>query len=87
MIALIIAQFGRDWGYYVVATDLPKYMSDVLHFPIMKNGLYSALPYAAMWIISIVAGVLGDFIIKREIMSITKQRKLFTTIGMSFTIF
>lgn len=56
-------------------------MSDVLRFPIKENGLYSSLPYASMWIVSIALGFVSDAIINRKIVSITNARKLFTTIG------
>lgn len=32
--ALIIGETGHDWGLYTLITDLPKYMSDVMHFNI-----------------------------------------------------
>lgn len=33
---LIIAEIGHDWGLYTMVTDLPKYMSDVMHFNIAE---------------------------------------------------
>lgn len=56
-------------------------MSDVLKFPIKENGLYSSLPYASMWIVSISLGFLSDWMIVKKIINITNSRKLFTTIG------
>lgn len=56
-------------------------MSDVLRFPIKENGLYSSLPYASMWIVSIALGFLSDWMITRNTVSITNARKIFTTIG------
>ena len=32
--ALTIAEIGHDYGLYTMVTDLPKYMSDVMHFDI-----------------------------------------------------
>lgn len=81
MLALICAQIGHDWGFFIMVTDLPKYMSDVLHFSIKDNGLYSSLPYMLMWIVSITSGFLGDWLIKTNKLSITNSRKLFTSIG------
>lgn len=34
--ALIIGEIGHDWGLYTMITDLPKYMSDVMHFKIAE---------------------------------------------------
>lgn len=81
MIALICAQIGHDWGFYIMVTDLPKYMSDVMQFSIKANGLYSSLPYIMMWILSISSGFLGDWLITRGIVNITNTRKLMTGIG------
>jgi len=81
MLALICAQIGHDWGFFIMVTDLPKYMSDVLHFSIKQNGLYSSLPYLCMWIVSLSTGVLGDYMIKAKHISITNARKLFTSIA------
>lgn len=81
MWALISAQIGHDWGFYIMVTDLPKYMADVLQFSIKANGLYSALPYVCMWIVSLSSGFVGDWLITRKIMNITNTRKLMTALG------
>lgn len=62
-------------------------MSDVLRFNVKENGFYSALPYAAMWIVSVALGFVSDWMIVRKIVSITNARKLFTTIGELFLLF
>ncbi|XP_035775354.1 putative inorganic phosphate cotransporter isoform X1 [Anopheles albimanus] len=81
MMALVCAQIGHDWGFFIMVTDLPKYMSDVLRFSIKDNGLYSSLPYLVMWIVSLSTGVLSDWLITSGRMTITFGRKLFTTIA------
>lgn len=81
MIALICAQIGHDWGFYIMVSDLPKYMADVMQFSIKANGVYSSLPYVSMWIISISSGFVGDWLMVRSILNITNTRKLMTAIG------
>ncbi|XP_037805915.1 putative inorganic phosphate cotransporter [Lucilia sericata] len=81
MIALVCAQIGHDWGFYIMVTDLPKYMSDVMQFSIKANGLYSSLPYVMMWIFSISSGFVGDWLMTRGILNITNTRKLMTGIA------
>ncbi|XP_016964204.1 putative inorganic phosphate cotransporter [Drosophila biarmipes] len=78
MFALVAAQIGHDWGFYIMVTDLPKYMSDVLQFSIKANGLYSSLPYIMMWIVSVGSGFVADWMIRRRLMSTTNTRKLMT---------
>ncbi|XP_033173954.1 sialin [Drosophila mauritiana] len=78
MWALISAQIGHDWGFYIMVSYLPKYMSDVLRFSIKSNGLYSSLPYVTMWIMSLASGCVADQMIKRNCMSTTNTRKIMT---------
>lgn len=79
--ALVAAQVGHDWGFFTMVTDLPMYMSSVLHYPITENGIYSSLPYLTMWISSLLTSWLADWMITKGIMSRTKVRKLGTTIA------
>ncbi|XP_029176007.1 sialin-like [Nylanderia fulva] len=79
--ALIAAQIGHDWGFFTMVTDLPKYMSGVLKYPIQTNGFVSSLPYLVMWICSILSSWLADRIITRGIISRTNVRKIGTTIA------
>ncbi|KAH8298054.1 hypothetical protein KR018_005265, partial [Drosophila ironensis] len=78
MFALVAAQIGHDWGFYIMVTDLPKYMADVLQFSIKANGLYSSLPYVMMWIVSVGSGFVADWMIRRGIMNTTNTRKVMT---------
>lgn len=82
MLALISAQIGHDWGFFIMVTDLPKYMNDVLRVSIKDNGFYSSLPYMVMWAVSILTGFLSDWLIVRKYLGITNARKWFTGIGM-----
>ncbi|KAM7352154.1 uncharacterized protein ACRADG_004794 [Cochliomyia hominivorax] len=79
--AMLVAQVGHDWAFYILVTDLPKYLNDVMQIPIRTNALYSSLPFALMWIISIIAGIISDYFIKHEFLSITVVRKIMTSVG------
>ncbi|KAH8285792.1 hypothetical protein KR018_006819, partial [Drosophila ironensis] len=81
MYALISAQIGHDWGFYIMVTDLPKYMADVMRFSIKSNGLYSSLPYVTMWIISVSSGFVADAMITHNCMNITNTRKFMTSVA------
>lgn len=56
-------------------------MTGVLKFDIHRTGTLAALPYAVMWISSIIFGWMCDKIVKRNWMTVTNARKTFTTIG------
>ncbi|CAK1547115.1 unnamed protein product [Leptosia nina] len=79
--ALIVAGIGHDWGYYTMVTDLPKYMTDVLKFDIKSTGFLTSMPYIAMWIASIIFGLMSDFGIKKGLYSLQNARKIFTTVA------
>lgn len=64
-----------------MVTDLPKYMTDVLGFDVLKTGVMATLPYIVMWITSITFGIICDYCIKNQHLSVTNARKIFTTIG------
>ncbi|KAL5279363.1 hypothetical protein ACFFRR_003762 [Megaselia abdita] len=81
VIALIFAQIGHDWGFYVMSTYLPKYMDNVLKFNILKSGFFASLPSLSMWIISLSSGCLADVLINRGVIKVTFARKMFTTMG------
>ena len=79
--ALISVQVGHDWGFYTIATDLPKYMSSVLHYSVEENGYLSSLPYIGMWLCCTLMSWIADWLITKGHMSITTVRKLGTTIA------
>lgn len=79
--AIIIAQMGHTWGLFIVITDLPKYLNDVLSFNIKQNGYLSSLPYVFMWLVSIGAGFLSDYLIRHDYLGISVSRKLYTSIA------
>lgn len=76
--ALLILHYGNLWGLYFLITAAPKYMSTVLGFQLSKAGFLSALPYLARMVAGFIFGSIGDFIRKKQIMSVTAVRKTFT---------
>lgn len=64
-----------------MASDLPKYMKEVLGFPVQDVGLYASLPYLLMWIISILSGFICDFIITKGYVTTTQARKIIAAFG------
>lgn len=73
-----VVQLGHDWLICIMASDLPKYMRDVLGFPVYDVGLYSSLPFLLMWAVSGIVGFLSDFLINANYITITQARKIFT---------
>ncbi|XP_037302943.1 putative inorganic phosphate cotransporter [Manduca sexta] len=80
-IALMVAHIGQDWGFWSVMKQMPSYMSQVLDVDITTNGMLSAVPYIAMYLLSFVFGYLSDLTLKKQWLSITACRKLSNSIG------
>ncbi|XP_076462772.1 putative transporter slc-17.2 [Babylonia areolata] len=80
--ALAVAHFVYDWGFFLLMTNLPTFLYETMHFDIQSNGLYSMLPYIALFLVTSSAGFLSDVIIKRSWLSVGAVRKLFTTVAL-----
>ncbi|XP_073974183.1 sialin-like isoform X2 [Rhodnius prolixus] len=79
--ALIIGQVGHDWALFTISTDGPKYMKSVMKFNSMQNGILISLPFLVMWFTALGTGWLCDYLLQRKYLTITAQRKIFTTIA------
>jgi len=79
--AITATHVTQNFGYYVLLTELPSYMKNILHFDMKSNALLSGLPYLVMWLLSIVASITVDHIIARNILSTTTARKIANTIA------
>ena len=66
-------------GYYILLTELPNYMKNVLHWE--EKAILTGLPYLAMWLVSGAGSILVDSIIERGFMSRTSIRKVANTIA------
>ncbi|XP_044272676.1 putative inorganic phosphate cotransporter [Tribolium madens] len=75
--ALVVAQLGNLWGLNLIITYAPKFMAETLGFNIKASAGLAALPYLARLLFSNVFGIVGDYMRKKDIMSVTKIRKFF----------
>lgn len=82
VLALILCAIAHDWCYFVITTDLPKYMNDVLFISIKDNGIYNAVPWVVRMIISFASSFASDFVVKRQYISVTNARKVAVFLGM-----
>ncbi|XP_052747652.1 putative inorganic phosphate cotransporter isoform X2 [Galleria mellonella] len=79
--ALIIAHSGYEWGFWILTTLIPNFMSHMLGVDITANGLMAALPYLSLYIMSFPFGFLTDYLVNKKLLSITAARKLSCSIG------
>lgn len=81
MWALLITQSAQNWGFWMLLTKIPSYMSSVLKYDIKQNGTMSSLPYLTAWILSFPISYVSDLLIKRSILSVQESRKICNSIG------
>lgn len=79
---LILANFGWGWGYVTMLTQLPQFLSDMMSFDLGKSGFLSALPYLTMALMSLLAGYLADFLLVKQLLTVTQVRKYYITFSM-----
>ncbi|XP_022308668.2 sialin-like [Crassostrea virginica] len=79
--AILVANAAGNYGAYMLLTQMPTYLKEVLKFDIKSNGVYSMIPYLGFWMMISLAGMLADFLIEKEILSIKWTRKVFCLIG------
>ena len=76
-----MANFGNNWGFHLLLTELPIYMKTILRRDINSNALLSALPYACMWAFSLLVSYLADKAISKKILPTGIVRRIATAIG------
>ncbi|XP_046680594.1 putative inorganic phosphate cotransporter isoform X1 [Homalodisca vitripennis] len=79
--ALLIAHLGQNWGFWMLLTMLPNYLSHVLGFNIKSNGLFSSIPYMVMWSLTIVFSWIADYINEKRLLPLNVSRKMWNTIA------
>lgn len=55
--------------------------ASTLQESMFQTGMWTALPYLAMSVVSVLAGLLGNSLLHRRVVSLTRLRKVFATVG------
>lgn len=79
--AILLANACGNYGAYMLLTQMPTYMKEVLKFDIKSNGAYSMIPYLVFWMFTIIGGQIADVLITKNILSIEWTRKLCCALG------
>lgn len=82
--ALIMATIEHDWQQSLILNEIYTFVRNLDDFNLRHHfwsGLKILLPLILNWLVSVLAGILSDFMIQRNILSVTEVRKLMTLIG------
>ncbi|XP_067009494.2 sialin [Anabrus simplex] len=78
---LVGVHLGCTWLNYTLLTQLPTYITSVLHFSVQKSGLISSLPYLFGWISAGLYGTLSSWLRNRGYLSQMNAYRVFTGIA------
>ncbi|CAL4145626.1 unnamed protein product [Meganyctiphanes norvegica] len=73
--SIIVAGLGNNWGFYILLTDLPLYMKEILHMDLSLNAVLSSMPFVGFVSFGLFFGFAGDFLRQRGYISTTFLRK------------
>ncbi|KAJ8668805.1 hypothetical protein QAD02_000064 [Eretmocerus hayati] len=73
-----ITTFGRIWVHYVFIVGGPTYMKTIFGLSIEANGVLSGAPFIFSYFSSVVFCYVADVLVRKQLMSLTNVRKLFT---------
>ena len=82
--AILVAHLCSAWTFYLLAVNLPTFLSEALGMPIVNIGISSSVPFIGMLLFT-TSAKLFDYIKSLHLMSFTNLRKLFNTIGKCCT--
>ncbi|ESO94211.1 hypothetical protein LOTGIDRAFT_118721, partial [Lottia gigantea] len=71
--AVVCAHISTSWGLYLMLSNLPMYMREILKFDATSNGLFTMLPYICMSMALLLYGLALDKLTKRFGHSISRR--------------
>eukprot|EP00042_Codosiga_hollandica_P050098 m.591632 g.591632 ORF g.591632 m.591632 type:complete len:501 (-) comp58018_c0_seq3:367-1869(-) len=78
--ALFINGLGQNWGFYVIQTELPSFLNDILQENDSLSGLHASFPYILEFAVLVFGGAFLDHLISRGTSRIL-VRKIFNTLA------
>ena len=79
--AILITQCGQSWAFYTQLTELPTYMSNILHFDIQSNAMLNAIPYLTSWLVGIGCSALADWLLEKRFISTLNSYKFWNSVA------
>ena len=64
LLGICLANFSEGYFWYVLVTWLPDYLMTVRHLPLVRAGLYTALPYLIFMVSMPLGGWISDRLIR-----------------------
>ncbi|XP_060523968.1 putative inorganic phosphate cotransporter [Cylas formicarius] len=79
--AIVVANIGNAWGYNMLITEIPTYLTKVMKFDIKSNGVVNAIPPAVGMVSGIAFGQFADFLSEKKKLTTLNARRIFHVFG------
>lgn len=79
---LLFTNFCCAWGFWVFMSWMPTFYKAKFGTDLQDLGYFSIIPYLLQGIISILAGILGDWVLRKQWMSLRSLRVVSQTVAM-----
>lgn len=76
--AILIAHFCSNFGWYMLLIELPTFMNQILKFDMSSNAGLSSMPFLCMWIFTMVLSKVLAMMQDKKLISVTVSRKIGT---------
>ncbi|XP_043578002.1 putative inorganic phosphate cotransporter [Bombus pyrosoma] len=76
--AILIAHFCSNFGWYMLLIELPTFMNQVLKFDMSSNAGLSSMPFLCMWIFTMVLSKILAIMQDKKLITVTVSRKIGT---------
>ncbi|CEL99450.1 unnamed protein product [Vitrella brassicaformis CCMP3155] len=80
--AIYIAHMTFNYGWYVLLSWLPKYLTEQFHLDLASHSLLAASPYVCAALGMVLAGSVADWLLVRAHFRLRDVRKLMTGLGL-----
>ncbi|XP_046330589.2 sialin-like isoform X3 [Haliotis rufescens] len=80
--ACVFSHMTANFFFYMILTQAPTFLNEILKFDITSNGFYSSLPYVVLVTLVLPVGALSDYLTTKGFLSLSGVRKVMNTLGM-----
>ncbi|XP_076653556.1 major facilitator superfamily transporter 3 [Halictus rubicundus] len=76
--AILIAHFCSNFGWYMLLIELPTFMNQILKFDMTSNAGLSSMPFLCMWIFTMILSKVLAIMQSKNMITVTVSRKIGT---------
>lgn len=79
--AILIAHFCSNFGWYMLLIELPTFMNQILKFDMSSNAGLSSMPFLCMWLFTMALSKILTIMQNKNLITVTMSRKIGTLFG------